>query len=171
MMNKNRPKFKEKLREYRNEVRTHKWTFVVYVVLRALVIAVAVVSFLGGNYQNVFLCILSLVLFLLPAFVTKNFGIKFPETLEIIVLLFIFAAEILGEISGFYVKIPIWDTMLHTTTGFLAAAIGFALVDIFNRNEHFKFSISANPVISNTSATRGLALIIVSSPPLPLTLR
>ena len=107
MMNKNRPKFKEKLREYRNEVRTHKWTFAVYVILRALVIAVAVVSFLGGNYQNVFLCLLSLVLFLLPAFVTKNFGIEFPETLEIIVLLFIFAAEILGEISGFYVKIPI----------------------------------------------------------------
>ena len=142
MMNKKRPKFKEKLRQYRNEVRTHKGTFAVYVILRALVIAVAVVSFLGGNYQNVFLCILSLVLFLLPAFVTKNFGIEFPETLEIIVLLFIFAAEILGEISGFYVKIPIWDTMLHTTTGFLAAAIGFALVDIFNRNEHFKFSIS-----------------------------
>lgn len=127
---------------YKLEVKEHKSTFAVYLILRVLVIAVGIFSFVRGNYQNVFLCMLSLALFLLPAFVTKNFGIEFPETLEIIVLIFIFAAEILGEISGFYVKVEIWDSMLHTTTGFLAAAIGFALMDILNRNERFKFQIS-----------------------------
>jgi len=135
-------KSKNTFQKYVREVKRQKTTFAVYLILRALVIAVGVISFLRGNYQNVFLCILSLVLFLLPAFVTKNFGIEFPDTLNIIVLLFIFAAEILGEISGFYVKVRFWDTMLHTVTGFLAAAIGFALIDIFNRNEHFKFQIS-----------------------------
>ncbi len=137
-----RNKLKTGLRKYGAEVREHKLTFAVYIVLRVLVIAVGVFSFVRGNYQNVFLCGLSLVLFLLPAFVTKNFGIELPETLEIIVLLFVFAAEILGEISGFYQKVVFWDSMLHTVTGFLAAAIGFALLDIFNRNEHFKFRIS-----------------------------
>ncbi|MBR6675702.1 MAG: hypothetical protein IKL24_00025 [Clostridia bacterium] len=141
-MNKSKPKFKNFAKRYREEIRTHKGAFVVYLILRASVIGVAIISFISGNYQNFFLCILSLFLFLLPAFVTKNFGIEFPETLEIIVFLFIYAAEILGEISGFYVKIKIWDTILHTTTGFLAAAIGFALLDILNRNEHFKFQIS-----------------------------
>jgi len=130
------------IRKYANEVKAHQGTFTVYLILRGLVVAVGVISFIRGNYQNVFLCLLSLVLFLLPAFVTKNFGIELPETLEIIVLLFIFAAEILGEISGFYVKVGFWDSMLHTVTGFLAAAIGFALLDILNRNEHFKFQIS-----------------------------
>ncbi len=129
-------------RRYGEVIREHKGTFAVYVVLRALVIAVGTISFLRGNYQNFFLCVLSLILFLLPAFVQKNFGIELPQTLEIIVLLFIFAAEILGEISGFYVKVVFWDSMLHTATGFLAAAIGFALLDIFNRNERFKFQIS-----------------------------
>ena len=79
---------------------------------------------------------------MLPTFVSKNFGINFPETLEIIILLFIFAAEILGEISAFYQKVPFWDSMLHTVTGFLAAAIGFALVDVLNRNTRFKFMLS-----------------------------
>lgn len=127
---------------WKEEIKNHKRLFTVYIVLRLLVVGVAVESFFRGNYQNVFLCILSLVLFLLPTFVSKNFGICLPETLEIIVLLFIFAAEILGEISAFYEKVPFWDSMLHTVTGFLAAAIGFALADVLNRNTRFKFMLS-----------------------------
>ncbi len=124
------------------QIKNHKGTFAVYLVLRLLVIFVAVWSLIGGNYENFFLCLLSLVLFLLPSFVSQNFGIQLPETLEIIVLLFIFAAEILGEISSFYVRVPFWDSMLHTINGFLCAAIGFALVDILNRSTRFKFQLS-----------------------------
>lgn len=129
-------------RNIRSGIKEHKSAFAVYVVLRVLIIAVAVMSTLSGNYQNVLLCILSLVLFTLPTFVKKSFSINFPETLEIIIYLFIFAAEILGEISAFYQKVPFWDSMLHTVTGFLAAAIGFALMDVLNRNDKFKFSMS-----------------------------
>lgn len=32
--------------------------------------------------------------------------------------------------------------MLHTTTGFLCAATGFALIDILNRNSKIKFQLS-----------------------------
>lgn len=124
------------------QIKNHKGTFAVYLVLRLLVIFVAVWSLFGGNYENFFLCLLSLVLFLLPSFVSQNFGIQLPETLEIIVLLFIFAAEILGEISSFYVRFPFWDSILHTINGFLCAAIGFALVDILNRSTKFKFQLS-----------------------------
>ncbi|MCD8018939.1 MAG: hypothetical protein LUF92_04950 [Clostridiales bacterium] len=63
--------------------------------------------------------------------------------LETVIVIFIFSAEILGEINAFYVKIPVWDSILHTTNGFLMAAIGFALIDIFNRSE--KFSIKMSP--------------------------
>lgn len=124
------------------QVREHKVTFAVYAVLRLVVIAVMVLSFLGGRYENVFICVLTLALFLAPAFFQKNFGIELPSTLEIIIMLFIFAAEILGEIGTYYVKIPIWDTMLHTINGFLCAAIGFSLVDLLNRNNRFKFHLS-----------------------------
>ena len=57
-------------------------------------------------------------------------------------LLFIFSAEILGEISSFYVLFPFWDTTLHTLNGFLAAAIGFSLVDLLNRSDRVKFDLS-----------------------------
>ena len=124
------------------EIREHKSSFAVYVVLRVLVIAVAVLEFFNGNYEAVFLCILTLLLLLAPAFVQVRFRIELPSALEIIVLVFVFAAEILGEISSFYEIFPFWDTVLHTMNGFLAAAIGFSLVDLLNRSDRVKFELS-----------------------------
>lgn len=124
------------------ELREHKSSFLVYFILRLLVIVIMVLQILNRNYENVFLCILTLGLMVLPSFIQVGFKIELPTTLEIIILLFIFAAEILGEIGSYYTKIPIWDSVLHTMNGFLAAAIGFSMVDIFNRNERFSFKLS-----------------------------
>ena len=114
----------------------------VYVVLRLLVVVALVAQFFNGNFENVFLCVLTLFLFTLPAFIERSIRIDIPDTLEIIILLFIFAAEILGEIQAYYVQFPYWDTMLHTLNGFLCAAIGFSLLDILNRNEKLAFTLS-----------------------------
>ena len=104
--------------------------------------AILVSSILRGEYENAAICLLVLFLFLLPLFVQKNFGIELPSTLEIIILVFIFAAEILGELGCFFINVPNWDSILHTTTGFLCAAFGFALIDILNRNDKIKFQLS-----------------------------
>lgn len=120
----------------------NKRTLTVYLVLRALVIAVMVRAFFRGAYENMFMCGLTLVLMILPSILTKKLKIYLPSALEIVILCFIFAAEILGEISSFYINVPHWDTMLHTINGFLCAAVGFALVDLFNRDERFTFKLS-----------------------------
>lgn len=109
----------------------------VYFVLRALVIIVMIRQVFVGNWNNVFLCIFTLILFFVPSIIDKKFNISLPNTLETIILLFIFSAEILGEINEFYIHIAHWDTMLHTINGFLCAAIGFSLIDILNRKEVF----------------------------------
>lgn len=114
----------------------------VYVLLRALVIITMIAQFFNGNYENVFLCALTLVLFLLPTVFERALMIDLPNTMEIIILLFIFAAEILGEIQSFYTTFLGWDTLLHTLNGFLCAAIGFALVDMLNRTERVSLSLS-----------------------------
>ena len=114
----------------------------VYLVLRLLVILVMVAQFFNRNFENVFLCILTLVLLLLPTVLERRLQIDLPNTLEIIIMLFIFAAEILGEIQAYYTAFPYWDTMLHTLNGFLCAAIGFSLVDLCNRHERFSLSLS-----------------------------
>ena len=121
---------------------TNKATVTVYLVLRALVIFVLARSALKGYYESVFLCGLTLFLMILPSVFSRRLQIELPGTLEIIILLFIFAAEILGEINSFYIRVPNWDTMLHTLNGFLCAAIGFALVDLLNRSDRFSFRLS-----------------------------
>ncbi len=133
---------KNRFTEYKKAIKEEKATFVVFVTLRLMVVLAAVHSCIAETYENLFFCILTLILFLVPSFIQKNFGIDLPGPLEIIILLFIFAAEILGEMGSYYTKVPYWDTILHTVNGFLCAAIGFALSDILNRNEKIKFKMS-----------------------------
>ena len=125
-----------------NRFYKNKTTLTVYLVLRALIIFILVRAVLRREYQSVFLCALSLVLMIMPSIISRRLKIVLPDTLEIVILLFIFAAEILGELNSFYVRVPHWDTMLHTINGFLCAAIGFALVDMMNRNDRFTFQLS-----------------------------
>lgn len=113
---------------------------VVYFTLRILVVLTMIAQFFNRNFENVFLCLLTLVLFTLPSFFEKALRIELPSTLEVIILLFIFAAEILGEIQSYYLTYQHWDLILHTLNGFLCAAVGFCLVDLFNRNKHFPLS-------------------------------
>ena len=117
----------------------------VYFILRFSVVGVMIAQFFNRDFESVFLCVLTLFLFLLPSFFERRLHIDVPDTLEIIILLFIYAAEILGEIRAYYITFPYWDTMLHTLNGFLCAAVGFSLVDILNRNTKLS-SFSLSPV-------------------------
>ena len=139
---KRHPKFPPQPRDLKAAVRRQPAVFTVYLVLRLIVLATLVSSVIRGEYESAFICLLVLVLFMLPFFIQQNFGIELPSTLEIIILLFIFAAEILGELECYFITFPYWDSMLHTTTGFLCAATGFALIDILNRNSRIKFELS-----------------------------
>ena len=124
------------------ELTEHRSSFLVYIGLRLLVLLVLIRQLIDGHYENVFLCLLTLVLMILPSVVQAAFRVSFPSTLEIILLIFVFAAEILGEISAFFIQFPHWDTVLHTVNGFLCAAIGFSLVGLLNRESRFQFDLS-----------------------------
>lgn len=123
-------------------IKNKKVVLTIYWVLRALVILTMLAQVLNGNYENVYICLLTLVLFMMPSVVERRLHIDLPDVLEIIILLFIFAAEIMGEIQEYYLIIPFWDTVLHTINGFLFAAIGFSIVNILNEDKHTSLSLS-----------------------------
>ena len=114
----------------------------VYLILRFFVILTMVLQFLNKDYESVLICLLTLYLFMLPSILAKRLHIALPDTLQIVILLFVFAAEILGEIREFYLRIPHWDTALHTINGFLFAAIGFCIVDLLNKDKNIGMSLS-----------------------------
>ena len=136
------PKILKKMEQENQKYKPKPAVVAVYWILRLIVIGVMVMTIIHKNYESTFVCVLVLILFMLPRFVERNFRIELPSTLEIIILVFIFAAEILGELKSYFITYPHWDSMLHTTTGFISAAFGFAMVDLLNRNkpQHFKLS-------------------------------
>ena len=136
------PKPRDTVQRLKETIHKQPAVFAVYLALRLIVLAELVMSIIRGEYESAFICLLVLALFILPFFIQQNFGIQLPSVLEIIILLFIFAAEILGELECYFITYPNWDSMLHTTTGFLCAATGFALIDILNRNSRIKFQLS-----------------------------
>lgn len=129
-------------RKHKEELRRYPYLTAVYVVLRLIVVGMLVVNVLERDYESAFICGLSLFLFLLPAFIEKRFRVDIPSLMEVLILLFIFGAEILGELQNYYGQYPYWDTMLHTVNGFICAVFGFSLIDILTRNKQEKFRLS-----------------------------
>jgi len=136
---------REKQKKYtlREALKEHKRALAVYIILRGLVIVFIVLSILGRKFENLFMCVLALAMFSIPMFLEKQLSIEIPDVLEIIVYLFIYAAQILGEMQSFYVRFPFWDTMLHTMNGFICAGVGLALINLLNnRNNNLAFRLS-----------------------------
>ena len=119
-----------------------KLTLVVYAVIRLIVIGVLIRSAFNGQIESVYTCLLTLVLLLLPSILERKLGVRLPAGLEITGVIFIFAAEILGEIASFYVTVPFWDKALHTTSGFIYAAVGYSMADVLNRHKKVSFELS-----------------------------
>ena len=104
-----------KLQEFEKAWQEKRSVTLVYLLLRTSVVLVMLAQIFNRNFENVFLCVLTLI---------------------------IYSAEILGEIEAYYVTFPYWDTVLHTLNGFLCAAIGFSLLDILNRHNEARFHLS-----------------------------
>lgn len=145
-MNDKRREKKRRLRALRKaidmELREHRSTFIVFSILRIMVLVCMVRQVFLHNYESFFLSVLTLVLLYIPSWLQVKLRIEIPIGLEISILCFIFAAEILGEINAFYIAIPGWDTILHTLNGFLCAAVGFSMVLLLNDNENLTFDLS-----------------------------
>ena len=79
-------KHTEKIKEfYKNN---KKSSFVWYLVLRALVILIMVLRFLRGDFESVFVCLLTLILFTVPYWINQKLKIEIPSLLEITIFLF-----------------------------------------------------------------------------------
>ena len=145
-MNDKRREKKRRLRVLRKaidmELREHRSTFIVFSILRIMVLVCMIRQVFLHNYESFFLSVLTLVLLYIPSWLQVKLRIEIPIGLELSILCFIFAAEILGEINAFYIAIPGWDTILHTLNGFLCAAVGFSMVLLLNDNENLTFDLS-----------------------------
>lgn len=118
----------------KNFYRSNKISMIVTNLVRLILILIFIRSCVTGSHNNTLIVILAFILTYFPSILKKRFGVYLPKRLEITITLFIFASHVLGEINGFYDKIPWWDTMLHTTSGVILGLVGFLFVYLLNEN-------------------------------------
>ena len=87
-------------------------------------------------------CVLGLAVMLLPGILQRKAKLAIPSGMVIAFAVFLFCAIYLGEVHYFYFRIPHWDTMLHTFSGFALGAIGLSIVGLLNKSESVPISLS-----------------------------
>ncbi len=122
--------------------KTNKVAYIIFIVLNAITVATTVLCIITKNLEGAFVGFFAILLLLIPPLVKKSLKIELPTVLESIAYFFVFCAQILGEIGSWYIRVPFWDTMLHTICGFIFAAFGFCLFDLLNKNRKSKFELS-----------------------------
>ncbi len=117
---------------------------ILFVLAFAETLIFAVFTKDASNMINAFTALLGFALTFVPEAVesiSKN-RLRFSSGVKIAIVLFIFAAELLGEINSFYDKVPWWDNMLHSLSGVILALIGFMLVYAMNETDKVDLHLS-----------------------------
>ena len=123
-------------------IENNKAKCILHGVLKAHTVFCLIWTLSVGNWLCFGYSIVTLLLFLLPTLVQIGFKIELPFSLEAVIMLFIWAAMVLGDVYDWYVVFSHWDTLLHTVTGFVAAAVGIGLINLMNRDDKCALKLS-----------------------------
>lgn len=109
-----------------------------------------------GTVRNILINISILPLVFVPSFMRKIFNVKFPDSFETLYLIFLFLAQFLGSMLGFYSKIPCWDSILHFISGFISAFVALAFLIWFHKYDTKSVPFNILFIIFTTIAIAGL---------------
>jgi len=112
-------------------------------ILRLFILIAIIGSTYTGQWIMVLLSSGILIMSFIPDIITKKTTINIPEEFELLFIIFIFAAVILGELNGYYTKIWWWDLMLHSIAGFNLGLWGLTILFILYEEE----KVQASPIL------------------------
>lgn len=142
LLKRSRERLKGCIKRFLSNIAENKIALIVSIIVTCITLAVAVLTAMNHQFESTFVAVLSLTLYLVPTLSEEVLSIKLPMALETVLLLFIFCANVLGEIGEWYTRFAFWDDMLHGISGFLFAAVGVSFVAFFGRNEAKKIACS-----------------------------
>jgi putative membrane protein len=87
-------------------------------------------------------CVMALVIFNVPLFISRKFKCYIPNFITILLYIFIFMHFILGEIYRAYDHILLYDKFLHTSSGMVFCLLSLSIVWLFNNSEDGKVKLS-----------------------------
>jgi hypothetical protein len=104
-------------------------------VLQAIVSVATVIFILRGQWENVFLSIVTMALMLTPVLIRRRYHVFIPPEFQLAAAAFVFVSLYLGSARGYYSKFWWWDVVLHTSSGFLLGIAGFVTLFLLNRTD------------------------------------
>lgn len=97
-------------------------------IVRILIVLIAIFLISQKEFKNLGILAITMLLTFYDKIVEKVLKIKLEDKLKISLIIFIFAAQCLGTVLGFYGKFLWWDTMLHTISGVIFFFVGEAII-------------------------------------------
>lgn len=104
------------------------------VILQIVMATELVLLVTEERWMHAFLVIGVMAACLGPVIARKKMLVEIPAEIQILAVLFVFAALFLGEVQDYYGRIWWWDLALHGTAGLLLGLLGFMIVYILNEN-------------------------------------
>lgn len=106
-------------------------------IVRILIVLIAIFLISQKEFKNLGILAITMLLTFYDKIVEKVLKIKLEDKLKISLIIFIFVAQCLGTVLGFYGRFLWWDTMLHTISGIIFFFLGEAIIKQMN-NEKVK---------------------------------
>lgn len=104
----------------------NKLALATVVIFEVIVISAAVTDIASKQWKSLIPTFLTAVFLILPFITTRvanRKSIMLPSSFQLIMLVFVFLAQYLGEIKRFYLKLWWWDLLLHAIFGSYAVII------------------------------------------------
>jgi hypothetical protein len=117
-------------------------SFWLFVGIRVFSIILIIVTMFTGHWLGMFNAGLTLFVTFIPNILQKKWNIVYPIELWVVVLLFVMAALIFGEVFDFYYKFGWWDDVLHVLSGFVIAMVAFIFIKQLNENADIRVTLS-----------------------------
>ena len=107
--------------------------------LRIAIFLTAVAGFAKGDPIYGVFCLLGLGLALVPAFLARSPNAAVPFEVEVVLLFLMLMDMTLGNMLGFYVRMPWYDKALHLGNSMLVGGIAFFAVYVAHATHRMQF--------------------------------
>ena len=118
-----------------------KFHYLVTLLIRLSLIVAIIFAVYEFKWTVLFVSILVFFLTFLPVIFERNYKIDIPVEIELMIVVFLYAALFLGEVRGYYEYYWWWDLLLHGGSALAFGFIGFIILYVLYRGK----KINANP--------------------------
>lgn len=102
--------------------------FWLYIILSLTVVPMLFVHLANLKWLGAGMCVLTLIFMTIPFRLEAKYNLKIPRSFLTVLIIFLYASVFLGTGNRFYEVFWWWDKMLHGSSGYIFAHMGFLIL-------------------------------------------